>query len=290
MKRVLVTGGTGFVGRPASAALRARGIDVVAVGRGDADLLDPSTVVALCDEVRPTDLLHLAWCATPGVFWTAEENVDWLAATLRLAGAFAEAGGRRFVLGSSGAVYAPEAGACDEETSELRPTSLYGTCKLSAARQLAGGAAVLGIDVAEARLFQLYGPGEHPDRLVPSVTRALLRGDEARCTEGEQRRDFIHIGDAGEALAALVLSDLTGPVNIGTGTSATVADVVVRIAAAVGRPDRVRLGALASNPDEPALVVAGTRRVRGELGWRPGHTLDSGLAETVEWWRRREAA
>lgn len=289
MTRVLVTGGTGFVGRPATAALRARGVDVVAVGRGDVDLLDPGTIVALCDDVRPTHLLHLAWCATPGVFWTAEENVDWLAATLRLAGAFAEYGGRRFVLGSSGAVYAPDAGECDEETSELRPITLYGTCKLSAARQLAGSAGALGIDVAEARLFQLYGPGEHPDRLVPSVTRALLRGDEARCTSGEQRRDFVHISDAGDALAALVLSDLTGPVNIGTGESAAIAEVVDRIAAAVGRRDRVRLGALASAP-EPALVVAGTRRVRGELGWRPAHTLETGLVETVEWWRRQEAA
>lgn len=101
--RVLVTGATGFVGRHAVPALLARGFEVHGVGRGvgpnqhAADLLAAEDRRALIARVRPSHLLHLAWDAEPGRYWTSEANLDWVAASLDLARLFAAAGGRRFV-------------------------------------------------------------------------------------------------------------------------------------------------------------------------------------------------
>lgn len=144
--------------------------------------------------------------------------------------------------------------------------------------------------VAWPRLFFLYGPREHPARLVPSVTNALLAGQPAECTAGTQQRDFLHVEDAAAALVQLVLSDVTGPVNIGSGEAVSVKTVVETIADIVGRPDLLRLGAKPMPPNEPPLLVADVRRLRNEVKWAPRIGLRQGLEDTVVWWRRRNAA
>jgi nucleoside-diphosphate-sugar epimerase len=146
------------------------------------------------------------------------------------------------------------------------------------------------LSVAWARLFLVYGPHEHPLRLVPSVTRALLAGQPAPCTLGEQRRDVLHVADAADALAALLESDVTGAVNVASGEAVPVCGVVERIAAVVGRPDLLRPGALLDRAGDPPLLVADVCRLRQELRWAPHYDLDRGLAQTVAWWKEQVRA
>ncbi len=99
--RVAVTGGGGFIGREAVAALQARGAEVHLLGRAPATLgVTPHVIDLLAEDpapllraIAPTHLLHLAWYAEPGKFWQAPENLDWVAASLRLVQGFAAAGG-----------------------------------------------------------------------------------------------------------------------------------------------------------------------------------------------------
>jgi nucleoside-diphosphate-sugar epimerase len=289
VSRVLVTGATGFVGLHAVPALRAAGHDVVAVGRADADLLDPAAAGALCESVRPSHLLHLAWYAEHGRYWTAAVNLDWAEATLRLLRAFAASGGERAVLAGSSAVYAPDAGWCVESVSPTRPATLYGTAKLATGEVACAAGDVLGIQVVDARLFQLFGPGEDERRLVPAVATALLRGERAACTAGEQQRDFISVVDTADALTALVAGEVTGPVNVGSGTATRVADVAMAIGSIIGRPDLVDLGAIPSTDDIP-LLAADVTRLTAEAGWRGARPLAATLAETIDWWRARVPA
>ena len=105
--RVLVTGASGFVGRHCLNALAGTDCEVHATARRapadrargviwhEADLLDASSRHTLIEQVRPTHLLHAAWMATPGLFWTSLDNVDWVAATALLAREFHRAGGQR---------------------------------------------------------------------------------------------------------------------------------------------------------------------------------------------------
>jgi nucleoside-diphosphate-sugar epimerase len=237
--------------------------------------------------IQPTHLLHLAWVATPGVYWTSPDNPRWVEASLRLIEAFAAHGGQRVAVTGTCAEYDWSAGgACHETDTPTRPATLYGTCK----DELRLKAEQSKLSLAWARLFFLYGPREHPARLVPSVANALLAGQPAETTAGDQERDFLHVEDAADALVQLLLSDVAGPVNIGSGEPVAVRSVVETIAGIVGRPDLLRLGAKPMPSNEPLQLYADVARLRHEVGWRPRIGLRQGLADTVAWWRGRDAA
>jgi nucleoside-diphosphate-sugar epimerase len=303
MMRILISGATGFLGLPCVRQAAAAGIEVHAVARADrsefpagvqfhaVDLFDDEQVTALAAAIRPTHLLHLAWVATPGVYWTSPDNRRWADASLKLLNTFAEYGGRRAALAGTCAEYDwAGGGLCHEFDTPTRPTTVYGTWKNRLRERVELVAGATGVRVAWARLFFLYGPREHPARLVPGVTNALLAGRPAEITAGTQVRDFLHVEDAADALVRLLLSDVPGPVNIGSGEPVVVRTVVETVAEVVGRPDLVRLGAKPTPANEPPRLYADVGRLRNEVGWSPRMTLRQGLADTVAWWRGCDAA
>jgi nucleoside-diphosphate-sugar epimerase len=121
--------------------------------------------------------------------------------------------------------------------------------------------------------------------LVPSVIRALLSGQTAKCTQGEQIRDYLHVEDVASALWAVARSPLTGPVNIGSGDPVKVRTIVETIAQYLHREENVALGALPTDPQEPPLLFADVRRLASVVGWKPSLPLKEGLEKTCEWWR-----
>lgn len=299
MTRLLITGGTGFVGAACVRNALARGHEVHVLSRSPRNLppgviphavdLLTDRAAALLREVRPTHLAHLAWIATPGSYWTSPQNAEWVWASLGLLADFADTGGQRAVISGSCAEYDwSGGGVLDEGGTALKPNTLYGQAKADLHRQAAAVADVRGLSLAWARLFFLYGPGEHPDRLVPYVTRQLLAGEPALCSDGTQRRDFLHIDDAADALICLLLGTVTGPVNVASGQGRPVAEVIDRVAAAVGRTGLVRLGSKPASAGEPPELVGAVARLNDEVGWRSRIPIEDGLTTTVQWWRERD--
>lgn len=291
-----MTGASGFIGRQCLHALREYGFESHALSsRLDdemadgivwhrANLLDPAELDRVVGEVEADLLLHLAWYATPGVFWTSLENYRWVAASLQLFRAFAEAGGRRIVAAGSCAEYDWSAGVCSEHTP-LDPQSPYGVCKAALHNMLESFARRVGISAAWGRVFFTFGPHENPSRLVAGITSALLRGSAAPCSEGTQARDFLHVSDIGDAFAALLASDVAGAVNIASGEAISVRDLVEMIAARTGGRELLRFGAVPLSPNEPPLIVADVSRLRDELKWAPRVSLIERIDGTIEWWR-----
>jgi nucleoside-diphosphate-sugar epimerase len=290
----MLTGATGFVGRQTLTALAEAGHEVHAVARRggtdapgvswhEADLLAGVEVV---NEVRPEVLVHLAWYAQHGTFWTSTENLRWVEASLALLRAFSASDGRRAVIAGSCAEY-EWSGDVYRETAPTRPATLYGASKHGLATIAAAFAEQVGLSLAWGRLFFLYGPHEAPERFVPTLVRALLRGETAAMTDGAQRRDFLHVTDAGRAFAALADSSLTGAVNVASGVGFLLADLARRIASLTGGVELLRIGALPQRENEPPCLVADVSRIRQELGWRPRIGLEDGLRDTVAWWRER---
>ena len=299
MKRVLVTGASGFIGRHCLPALIRRGFEVHGVSRDGkdddsvywhrTDLLDRQQVLELVSRVRPTHLLHLAWYAVPGSYLTSDQNLRWVQASLDLLQAFASVGGRRVVCAGSCAEYEWRGTAPLSETeTPLKPGTLYGSCKHVLRMLVEAYAKPAGISAAWGRIFFLYGPNEYESRLVASVIRALLRGEIARCTHGDQVRDFLYVGDVADALVALLDSEIEGAINIGSGIPISLRNLIYEIGEQLGRQDLIRLNALPAAPDEPPVLVAEIKRLTEELGWHPRHDLQQGVAETIEWWRRND--
>ncbi len=295
-----MTGASGFIGSHVVEALRARGheVEAFALDAGPAregvrwhqgDLFEPGAAERLLGELRPELLVHLAWYATPGKFWSAPENERWVGATLDLVRAFAQAGGRRAVLTGSCAEYAWGDELLVEAKTPLEPATFYGACKRDAYLGSRDLAAELGLSLAWGRVFFLYGPGEPPGRLVSDVARGLLSGARVPTTSGRQRRDFMHVADVAGALAALLDSDVEGAVNIATGDAVEVRDIVAAIEAEAGAGS-VGAGELPDREGEPLVIAGDPRRLREEVGFLPALGLAAGIRETVAWHRAQPAA
>src|SRR5579862_9869870 len=116
----------------------------------------------------------------------------------------------------------------------------YGIAKDALHRLFAAAATQDGVSLAWGRLFFLFGPGEAWNRLVPDVIQALLSGEPAVCGPGTAERDFMHVADAGRALAAIVASNRVGPVNVASGHCVPIRSIVTTLADILGRPDLIR--------------------------------------------------
>lgn len=290
--RILVTGGTGFIGGPTIKALSAKELEVVlAVYPGDAgfvpdgvktipvNLLDPEGRATFLAE-RGDILLHMAWYAAPNAFWRSEKNLDWLTASVDLCRAFADQGGKRLVVTGTCAEYDwSEGGVMDEASTPTRPSTLYGVCKNSLREVVHAYAQIREFGFAWARIFWPYGPGEPDGRLVKTLFTDLLAGRPATCRAGNLNRDYIHANDIGAALAELCLSSCDGVVNIGSGSTVSLGELSTRVAELVGRPDLLTVLRTETGYGNPETVVASTRRLKDEVGFAPAVGLDEGLRE-----------
>ena len=295
---VLVTGATGFIGRASCSALHQAGCTVIGTYRGAtapegmdyvtwvaADLTQKDSITALMQQQRPSHLLALAWYMGPGN-QQALENFHWLQHSIDLLFEFAHAGGQRVTFCGSCMEYDwSQPIKLHESNTPLQPASEYGAAKAALFTAYIPLCHKLDLSASWARPFFLYGPGENPRRLASDVIISLLEGREALCTHGRQKRDFLHVADVADALVQLLLSDLEGPLNIGSGHAIALADLVGEVGRQIGASELIRLGARDARPDDPPLVEADVTRLRETLGWTPKFDLKAGLADTIRWWR-----
>jgi len=301
--RVLVTGAAGFIGSHVARRIVQEGHTVYGVDRKgvgqerlmdlldrihflELDLRDEGAVRSMISEIRPDCAIHLAWYAVPGQYWTAPENLDCASMSLSLAKALAESGCKRLVAAGTCAEYDWDYGFLSEAVTPLKPRSLYGVCKNATRQILQAYCDRVSMGFAWTRFFYLYGPGEPRERLVPSVVLALLNGQTAKCTHGEQIRDFLCVEDVASAVWAVTKSDFTGPVNIGSGQPVKIRTLVEMIARLVGGGENVEFGPMPASVEEPPLLVADVRKLRAHTGWTPTRSLEDGLRQTVSWWQQ----
>jgi nucleoside-diphosphate-sugar epimerase len=301
MSVVLLTGASGFIGYPLILQLLEQGHQVHATTSRPPEswtaqpglnwhridlLAGEADIQALCRSVVADHLIHLAWCVAPGNYWITPDNLRWVIATQQLVSAFHAHGGRHAVLAGTCAEYDWCQGLCREDITPLAPATPYGRSKRLVQEWVTLFGELQGLNVAWARIFHLFGPREAETRLVPSVIHALMKGEAALCSSGEQWRDFLHVKDVAAAFVELSNQEATGVFNVGSGEPVQLKTVIAYLARSLQAEGLVRLGARKASENDPAFLVSDSRRLRA-LGWRPSFSLHDGLDDSLSWWRPR---
>jgi nucleoside-diphosphate-sugar epimerase len=296
-RTVLITGGTGFLGQRLTRRLTELGARVTVAlcdqddsaritalppeaDRRDGDVRNYGQVRQLVEAVAPDFVFHLAAVGVNDPFIAEETalrvNVRGTLNTLRAVQRAGAAHVQRVVVAGTSYEYG--------KTGELDPGNVYAASKVAAWAFCRMYYRAHGTPVVVARPFNVYGPGQAQQALIPAAIRAALSGHAFPTTPGEQRRDFIYVDDVVNGF--LVIAATAGiegeSLDLGTGHATTVRDVVDRIFALCGGAGRPKIGAL---PYRPGIVwesVADAARTERLTGWQARTGLEEGLKLTIK--------
>lgn len=285
MRKVLVTGGAGFIGSHLVDALALRGDRVVAydnLRRGQVSTIaghvDAGTCTFLQADIRDEEALSDAMRGVDVVYHlAAQSNVlgamhdTSYSFTTNVGGTYSvltaalNEGVRRVVFSSSREVYGEPRSLPVDEDAPLTPKNLYGASKVAAEAYCRAMKYARGLDVAVLRFANVYGPRDS-ERVIPRWLDMAARGEGMTVFGGEQVLDFIPIRVAIVALLYAGDFGLDEPVNVGSGTGTAILDLARRIGEITGSDAGVRL--ISANECEVVRFVAGVSRMRA-LGIEP---------------------
>jgi UDP-glucuronate decarboxylase len=306
--RVLVTGGSGFIGSHLSRRLLSQGHEVLVVDnfysstRGNVlDLLDEPRFELIRHDVtfplyvEVDQIYHLACPASP-VFYqhdpvqTTKTNVHGSINMLGLAKRL----GARILLSSTSEVYGdptvhPQSEDYWGNVNPIGIRSCYDEGKRCAETLFFDYYRQHQLPIKVARIFNTYGPNMLPNdgRVVSSFIVQALRGEPLTVFgDGSQTRSFCYVDDMVDGLIALMGSaaDVTGPVNLGNPSEFTMLELARKVLAMTGSSSPIEYRPLPS--DDPVRRKPAISRAAELLGWKPAVELDDGLRQTVEYFRR----
>lgn len=307
-KRVLVTGGAGFLGEPVCRLLHERGAgEVIVPRRVEYDLTDAVAVARLFEDARPDVVLHLAAEVggiganrdNPGRFFYAN-----MAMGLHVVEQARLRGVEKFVQVGTVCSYPKftpvpfsEASLWDGYPEETNAP--YGVAKKALLVMLAAYREQYGFPGVFLMPTNLYGPRDNFDPQSSHVIPALIRKCEEARTAGEQSitcwgtgsasREFLYVDDCAEAIvAATERYDSPEPVNIGVGKEIAIRDLVELIARATGFAGEIHWDT--TKPDGQPRRVLDTTRAAREIGFQASTSFEDGLRTTVDWFREHLGA
>ncbi len=300
MKRVLLTGASGFVGAVLARRLLAGGDELHVLLKSattrwrladvardlrlhEVDLQDEEGVKRAVGAAKPDVVYHLAAHGAYPFQTDADGIIQTnILGTWNLVKALARTDYEVFVNTGSSSEYGFKDFAM-RESDLLQPNSYYAVAKCAQTLLCQYVARTEKRPITTLRIFSAYGPYEEPSRLVPTLIRRCLDGQELSLVPPETARDFVYIDDVVDAfLCREQLSKLQGEIiNIGTGVQSTLRDVVEAILRHTGARVECRWGAMQPRIWDSSIWVADCTKAKTLLNWRAKTSLFEGLARTV---------
>ena len=300
LRTALVTGGHGFLGRHVARAFHDAGWKVVALGHGawsDEEMrrwgislwhsaeISTGTLATYAGEVNT--VVHCAGSGQVGFSLTHPlEDFQRTAVTTAAALEFirTDCPNADMIFISSAAVYGESSDELIAEQAPLAPISPYGVHKLVAERLCRSYADTYGMRVRTVRFFSLYGPWLRKQLLWDACNR-LAAGTASFAGNGNELRDWIHVSDAARLVFRLAQAHDSVPdvVNGGTGSGATVRDLLTELAHVLGTGSQVTFTGQ-QRSGNPHRLVADNSRARA-LGWSPKYQWREGIREYVDWYK-----
>jgi len=279
MSKVLVTGAAGFIGRALAHTLRAGGHEVIELERRDGDIAEPATWARLAPAAH---VFHLAGRSFVPESWRdpagfMQANVTGTTRALE----YCRTNGAHLVFASTVIFGSPKRLPVREEDT-VAPDNPYALSKFLAEGACAFYTSTLDVPVSVIRLANIFGPGQRPEFLIPSIIDQVRRCQDIRVKTLSPRRDFLFLDDAVSALIhAMARPSGLRVINIGSGISHSVREVADIIQAAAG----TRLPVVSDEelrPNEITEVSVDITRAREWLRWTPCHSLAEGIARMLE--------
>jgi len=302
MKRVVITGGTGFVGanltrrllrdgheihlfvRPQHQAWRIAGI-ANAIRLHVLELQDEVKVAAAIASIQPEWIFHLA--AHGAYSWQTDVSEIMrtnIFGTVNLVEACVRQGFESFVNTGSSSEYGLKDHA-PHECEWIDPNSAYAVAKASATQYCRYTAINRSQRISTLRLYSVYGPYEEPQRLIPSLLTQGMQGKLPPLVNSNIARDYVYVDDVCEAyIRAATSSNLeAGAVyNVGTGIQTSLAEIVDTVRQMLNITVEPQWGTMPQRQWDTNTWVADNSKLTRELGWRAEHSLEAGLKQTVE--------
>jgi UDP-glucose 4-epimerase len=305
--KVVVLGASGFIGRWVARLLCSRGANVILFVRDrvasqmvfsqygisgeiiEADLRDPLIAREAILNIRPSIIFNLAGYGVDPAERDKETarlvNAQLVKTICEAKSDVRDAGwiGQDIVHVGSALEYG-EIGGNLHEDSLPNPTTLYGQTKLAGTKNLERCCEEFGIKGLTARLFTVYGPGEHAGRLLPSLFKAASNGSSLPLTAGEQKRDFTYVEDVAAGLLHLGLSTVKRGkiVNLATGRLTSVRNFIEIAAEVLQIPaEKLNFGALPTRPEEMQHDPVTIERLKKLTGWFPPTNISEGIYKTM---------
>ena len=294
MRKILITGASGFLGRHCLNSIDYNKYEVHAISHyklietnnksivwHKVNLHDHDSLTMLMGVIKPKYLLHLAWYMEPGLKLDNEVHYKWFETGAKLIDAFIRFGGRKVVVSGSCAEYDWGFKVCNEETTPLCSSNAYGKSKNLLRDYIDSLCEKDKLSYSWGRIFFTYGPGEKPQRLVPYVINSILGSKIAHCSPGQQIFDYLYIEDVARALVLLLDFDINGAINISSGKPLQVKELVLKIGAILKGQQYIEFSPNKTETD-PMYLIGDNSRLINEVNWRPKFNIEQGLKQTIQ--------
>lgn len=302
MKKALITGSEGFVGKYLRAELMSAGYDVTGAdlvpGEKTAavNLLDAAAVDTLLQELQPDVVFHLAGQANVGLSWriparTLEINI--IAAVNLMEAVRKHCPECAMVLVGSSDEYGNlrEKGSSVSEGTETLPANPYAISKIAQEQMGQAYAKAYGMRICMTRSFNHGGAGQKTGFMIPDFASGIVkveRGEAEAVSVGNltSRRDFTHVKDVVRAYRLIAEKGKPGEIyNVGSGATFSAQEVLDRLTAMAKCPVPVKQDPARMRPSDTPVICCDHSKLTRDTGWEPEHGLDEMLAETLEWYR-----